>query len=137
MEVTLVFPHQLFAAHPAVGDRRPVYLVEDPLFFGPDPAWPLRFHAQKLVLHRASMKAYADRLESGGHEVHYLDCPMDDTVDTGALLESALPRDISVIHVCDPVDDVLTRRLRRFADQRGSTLESYPCLLYTSDAADE
>ena len=59
MEITLVFPHQLFAPHPAIATGRTIHLVEDPLMFGPDPHWPLRFHVQKIILHRASMKTFA------------------------------------------------------------------------------
>ena len=41
MEISLVYPHQLFAEHPALESGRPVALIEDPLFFGTDPRWPL------------------------------------------------------------------------------------------------
>ena len=69
----LVFPHQLFADHPGLKllPHR-VFLVEDSLFFG-DPEHPVRFHKQKLWLHRASMKRYQQRLEKSGFEVTYLD----------------------------------------------------------------
>ena len=33
MEITLVYPHQLFAEHPAIRPGRAVALIEDPLFF--------------------------------------------------------------------------------------------------------
>jgi len=32
-EITIVFPHQLFEMHPACSKTRPVYLVEEYLFF--------------------------------------------------------------------------------------------------------
>ena len=41
METTLVFPHQLFAKHPAIRSGRDIWLIEDPLYFGSDPHWPL------------------------------------------------------------------------------------------------
>ena len=69
MEVTLVFPHQLFDPHPAITAGRPVHLVEDPLLFGTDPHWPLGFHVQKLILHRASDPLKA-RLMLAGFKVH-------------------------------------------------------------------
>ena len=59
MDITLVYPHQLFADHPAITAGPPCGLIEDPLFFGTDPRWPLRVHRQRLLLHRAAMKAYA------------------------------------------------------------------------------
>ncbi|MBU6179718.1 MAG: cryptochrome/photolyase family protein, partial [Verrucomicrobia bacterium] len=61
--VTLVLPHQLFDPHPALERGSPVLLLEDTLFFGDPHASPGRFHRQKILLHRASMKAYARRLE--------------------------------------------------------------------------
>lgn len=40
----LIFPNQLFAAPPALPPGSPVYLAEDPRFFG-----DFAFHRQKLV----------------------------------------------------------------------------------------
>ena len=40
MEITLIFPHQLFKNHPAVASGREIQLIEDRLFFGNDPHWP-------------------------------------------------------------------------------------------------
>lgn len=125
MECTLVFPHQLFSPHPAVAAGRRIFLIEDPLFFGPDPSWSLNFHAQKLVLHRASMKSFAESLVRK-NEVQYLDCPLDGATGTIEILESALPKKVTTVHLCDPVDDVLHRRLRTFADTRGVKLEIQP-----------
>lgn len=120
MEATLIFPHQLFHPHPSLAKGRPIYLLEDALFFGPDPHWPLNFHAKKVILHRASMKAYAAQLEATGHQVHYLDCQVGK--DTVEVLNSVLPKNLSALHFADPVDDVLTRRLTRFQDSRGKGL---------------
>jgi deoxyribodipyrimidine photolyase-related protein len=117
MEAALVFPHQLFVSHPALAEGRRVWLIEHPLYFGNDTKWPLAVHKQRLVLHRASMKAYADALRGMGHVVSYIETP-----EQGDVLESSLPRKIKRIHLADPVDDVLLRRLRRFAARRGAEL---------------
>ena len=74
MEVSLVFPHQLFEDHPALSTDRPVWLLEDSLMFGRDSHWPLDLHRKKLILHRASMKSYQAELEDQGFVVHYLEC---------------------------------------------------------------
>ena len=34
MEVTFIYPNQLFDPHPAVARNRTIFLIEDPLFFG-------------------------------------------------------------------------------------------------------
>ena len=126
MEVCLIYPHQLFAAHPAVEKGRRIYLIEDPLFFGSDPQWPTAMHQQKLVLHRASMRAYADELEGRGHELKFVDCPQGSRVESASLLERELPRSVRRLHLCDPADDLLMRRLKRLAKSRGIGLVVYP-----------
>ena len=57
--ISLVFPHQLFEKPPALDKARSVYLIEEFLFFK-----QYNFHKQKLVFHRASMKAYQQFLEN-------------------------------------------------------------------------
>ncbi len=69
MEATIIFPHQLFEQHPAVKAAVPVFLVEADLFFT-----QYNFHKKKLLLHRASMKAFAHHLEQQGTAVTYIDC---------------------------------------------------------------
>lgn len=64
MLAALIFPHQLFENHPALRDAEVCVLVEDPLFFR-----QYRFHAQKLLLHRASMQHYAGQLRLEGRRV--------------------------------------------------------------------
>lgn len=49
--VAIVFPHHLMEDHPAAGKTSRFILVEDQLFFG-DPVFRLRFHRNKLILHR-------------------------------------------------------------------------------------
>ena len=63
----VLFAHQLFEE---VFLRRwadHVYLVEHPLYFTQFP-----FHKQKLILHRASMTAFAQRLAASGVSVHHV-----------------------------------------------------------------
>ena len=69
MDLSLVFPHQLFEHHPAIQPGRAVALIEDPLLFGSDPRWPIQVHRQRLLLHRASMNAYAEMLQAKGFSV--------------------------------------------------------------------
>ena len=131
MEVALVYPHQLFRVHPALADGRDAWLIEDPLFFGNDPHWPAAMHRQKLVLHRASMKAYAAELEAAGHRVTYLDTPAGSRIDSAGLLESELPQGVTEIHLADPADDILMRRVRRL-----SCVKMYLSLALSSPPAD-
>ena len=113
MEIALVYPHQLFARHPALAAAKTCYLIEDPLYFGNDREWPLAVHKQRLVLHRASMRAYADELKPQGVNPHHVDAS-----DAGSL-DQIVPRQTRCLHLADPVDDLLGRRVRAFAARRG------------------
>lgn len=118
-ETTIIYPHQLFKKHPAVKKGRAIHLIEDPLLFGNDPHWPAAMHQQKLMLHRASMKAYAAELEAAGHVINHIDVPDGSTTDSAALLDRNLPESITRIHLADPADEILMKRITRFAVQRG------------------
>ncbi|MEZ4685522.1 MAG: cryptochrome/photolyase family protein [Bacteroidia bacterium] len=120
---SIVFPHQLFKEHPVLQKNTPVYLIEDSLFFG-DKQYPARFHQQKLVLHRASMKLFARNLESKGYEVHYLSY-IDDLgkKPAGFWLTFLAEKGIEKIRFCDPVDCMLEKRIRRAAGKHGLQLD--------------
>jgi len=121
---SLIFPHQLFEVHPAIEKGRSIFLAEDPLFFGNDEHHPVAFHKQKLVLHRASMQAYTDELRSAGHTVNNI--PHTNTY------QAALPDGLTEIHLADPHDFILEKRLRIFAEKRSITLHIYPSPAFLS-----
>lgn len=66
----LIFPHQLYKSHPALRGCDNAVMIEDPLYFG-DKKYPLNFHKKKLLLHRASMKAYESRLKKKIRVTYY------------------------------------------------------------------
>lgn len=125
MEAALIYPHQLFASHPALATGRAVFLIEDPLFFGNDPHWPLAVHKQKLLLHRASMRAYGADLIKAGHRVSHINAPEGAESDSATLLGKSLPYSVREIHLADPVDDLLMRRVRKFARKRDIRLVAH------------
>ncbi|HMP75319.1 MAG TPA: cryptochrome/photolyase family protein [Kiritimatiellia bacterium] len=131
-DLALIFPHQLFDPHPALASGRPVLLVEDSLFFG-DRHAPARFHRQKLLFHRASMSAYAERLRRAGHRVelaHY------DPAQTARERVAALAaRGVRALHLADPVDFLLEKRLRESARQHGVSLHVSPSPMFLTDPA--
>lgn len=116
-EVTLVFPHQLFADNPALSARRKVLLIEDELFFN-----QYSFHFQKLVLHRASMKFFEGQLRKRKFEVDYFDSGVGILEKViGSLKDS----NVRVIHLCDPHDYLLERRINRFTQRHGISVKCY------------
>ena len=135
MEVALVFPHQLFLPNPAFAPGREVRLIEDPLFFGTDERWPATMHFQKLLLHRASMRQYALEVKNLGHVAKYTPCPSTPG-RTEELLEKHLPRNVTALYWTDPVDDVLGRRVRRYAQKRNIPLHTLESPQFLTPAKD-
>ncbi len=118
MECTLVFPHQLYPSHPAIATSRLVLLTEDPLYFS-----QYRFHKNKLVLHRASMKFYESWLQERGFQTNYVEAHQ---ADLEPLLRRLAQQNVKVIYVADPVDYLLERRLTRFAEKYNINLRVEP-----------
>lgn len=119
MKIGLIFPHQLFPDHPVLKhDCDKIYLVEDSLFFG-DKHNPLKFHKQKLVLHRASMMAFKDELEEKGVTTSYIEYDEDQTIID--ILNDINPDTVICV---DPTDYLLERRLRRFSGEKITLLPS-------------
>ena len=133
MELTLIFPHQLFVNHPSLERGRSVALIEDPLFFGTDPHWPMQVHRQRALLHRVSMSAYAESLRQRGFKV--LEQRHHQASDTQGHLQALVDQGFNSFHLADPIDDLLSKRLQRFTSSQSCGLEikATPMLL-TSDA---
>ena len=100
----LIYPPQLFADHPTLADASQVVMVEEPRFFT-----QYVFHRQKLMLHRATMKQFANVLRGRNLKVHYVEaCELPDT----AALVGVLKRlRITSVRYVDPCDDLLSTRL--------------------------
>jgi deoxyribodipyrimidine photolyase-related protein len=127
MIAALIYPHQLFPIPAAPTKKKPptstwidgadqVYVIEDPLFFTQYP-----FHRQKLMLHRASMRSYADRLRGAGRKVTYVEAT---SLTRSGDIAKKLRRDkIRVCRTIDPDDEYLGRRLVRGCSENGIELE--------------
>ena len=109
----MLFPHQLFEAHLDAPPGTRFVLVEDDLLFRHQP-----FHAQKLVLHRASGRHFVARLRDAGFDVDVLET--DAVRPSGSRLADHLaalrPDGLTVF---DPVDDWMLRDLRRSVADAG------------------
>ncbi|MEM1287479.1 MAG: cryptochrome/photolyase family protein [Pseudomonadota bacterium] len=118
----LIFPHQLFDAHPGF-EHKPdkILLFEDPLFFG-DPQYPARLHKQKLWLHRATMTRFAARLEQRGmlvEHVHYVHAKAAVT----DLVQKLGKDGVGTILVSDPVDYTASKRLQKASEAHDVALQ--------------
>ncbi len=103
--VSLIFPHQLFEKHPVISNNRPIFLIEELLFFT-----QYNFHKQKLVFHRASMKGYQRFLESKGYAVTYIEAK-EKVSDIRVLLTDFKQKGISEIHYTNVTDYLLEKRI--------------------------
>ncbi|MBG6191104.1 deoxyribodipyrimidine photolyase-related protein [Arthrobacter sp. CAN_A212] len=117
MHVQLVFPHQLFEEHLEAPTSDRFIMVEDDLFFR-----HYRFHQQKLVLHRASMRLFAQRLRDAGYTVDYLESSAEASSQDrlGTLLGEF---DATGCSYFDVVDDWLSQRLAATLGERGLSPE--------------
>lgn len=107
MHVQLVLPHQLFEEHlEASPDTHFVFLEDDLLFRS------LRFHQQKLVLHRAAMTIFARRVRDAGYSSDYVETSPEVTSQERVAAVLA-DRDATLVTYYDVVDDWLDRRLTR------------------------
>jgi deoxyribodipyrimidine photolyase-related protein len=127
-EVTVVYPHQLFEQSPALSQHRPVILAEDPWFFR-----RCRFHAQKLVLHRAAMRSYRDFLMAEHYKVAYLETA---ALDSSSDLFVHLAREgVAEIHLCDPLEIGLIEAVEKACEMQGIRVVIYesPMFLCSRD----
>lgn len=106
----IVYPHQLFEEVFSFPKETHFLLVEDPLFFR-DKKYPRDFHKQKLVLHRASMKAFADRLKKQHFKLTYLE--YEKYPDPNYVVKFLKKEKFDEIEVFDPTDYVLEKRLEK------------------------
>jgi len=104
-EAAIIFPHQLFKNHPAIKKGRGIFLIEEWLFFN-----QFNFHQKKIMLHRASMKAYEAYLTKNGFEVRYLQST-DKRSDITVLLSFLAEQNIATIHYAEVTDERLQQRI--------------------------
>ncbi|NRA94164.1 MAG: cryptochrome/photolyase family protein, partial [Psychroserpens sp.] len=116
-DAILIFPHQLFKDSPLLNLDGDLYLVEEFLFFT-----HYKFHKQKIAFHRASMKAYADYLESKGKSVTYIEATSKHS-DVRHLISELNENGITKLHIIDPTDNWLEKHIRSAAGDL--TLEWY------------
>ncbi len=128
----LVYPHHLFGNHPGLARDRLAVLIEDSLFFG-DDRWPAAFHKQKLLLHRASMRAFESELNRRGYTTRYL--PYRKGLTTIDNIRALAEDGIQNVTIAEPSDDVLSRRIQRACKSYGITLhiETSPMFMTPPD----
>ncbi len=101
----LIFPHQLFESDELFNTASTIILVEDNHFFG-----RMNFHKQKLIFHRATMKAYAASLKKKRINFEYFDYSVcKDGLQK--VFDFCKVHQIETINMFDVVDSELMKRL--------------------------
>lgn len=114
-EATLILPTQLFQERPQLQKKRIVFLVEFERYFS-----DFRYHKQKILLHRATMRMYYDYLVKLGYEVCYIEHP------AMAQFKKALKdKQIEVLYMCDPVDKPFQQVLDELCNDIGIKIRYY------------
>lgn len=117
--VALVYPHQLYENHPALVGSDQVWLIEEPLLFT-----QLRFHRQKLILHRASLREYESHLRDRGYATRYVES--HELSDTGSIVGLLAKAGQCEAQVVQPNDDWLLSRLSESCAHGGIELTILP-----------
>lgn len=119
-EINLIFPHQLFQKGELLSSDAPFFLIEENLFFK-----HYRFHKQKILFHRVSMKNYATYLENRGKKVSYIDST-DKKSDVRILLESLKNEGVNKIQFSKPYDNWLEKRVNKSCAKLDIEIATYP-----------
>ena len=130
MSALIVFPHHLTKKLVGVMPATHVFLVEEYLFFR-----QYRFHKQKLVFHRAGMKAYEAFLQKNGFTTSYIETT-DPLADIRLLIAELATQGYKDIQVFDPVDDWLEQRIQQAAEQHGISVFVHESPLFINTRQD-
>ncbi len=129
-KIGILFPHQLFRAHPMFAAVEAVYLVEEELFFN-----QYAFHQQKIAFHRASMKAMEQDLKAQKIPCHYIHAAAPEA-DIRKLMETLSNEQTEELHYIDPTDDWLMQRIEQQALRSGLSTKVYESPLFLNSRDD-
>ena len=132
MTCFLAFPQQLFDPSQFYVDADRMILIEEPIFFG-DYHYNQKMHQQKILLHRASMKYFADKLIDHDKKVEYWDYAARNILDD--VFASLQTQKINTVHIYEVVDETLMKRLTHAAQKYSVAIEWHltPMFLNTKE----
>lgn len=128
--VFLLFPHQLFEDITLLSSVDEVVMVEEWLFFH-----QYKFHKQKLVLHRASMKYYEQYLLENGIKVRYISALVTEC-DIRKLIEELSQEGVTHIHYYDVCDNWLEKRIAKSCCSFSIVAQEYTTPLFINSKED-
>ena len=102
---SIILPNQLFENSPLFSEKNKLFLIEEFLFFD-----QYKFHKQKLIFHRLSMKKYQKYMNEIGFEVQYIDS-INKLSDIRSLINK-ISVQYDSIRMIDPIDYLIEKRVR-------------------------
>ena len=127
MDYSIIFPNQLFKNSELLSNSKKIILVEEFLFFK-----HYKFHKQKILFHRMSMKSYKLFLEENGYDVRYIESTESNS-DIRELIETL---DINKIKIYNPVDNWLSKRISQSCSKKNIQIETYENPLFINNNDD-
>jgi deoxyribodipyrimidine photolyase-related protein len=121
MKIFIILPTQLFADNNYLDEMDMIIIIEEPLYFTSK-----KFHKQKLVLHRASMRYYYDKLKNKYKNIKYL--------EYGKINYNEIFRN-NDIYMFDPIDKPIIKKFESFSSK--ITIIDTPAFLETLNDLDE
>ena len=96
MKIFIILPTQLFEDNNYLNEMDMIIIIEEPFYFTSK-----KFHKQKLILHRASMKYYYDKLKSKYKNIKYYDY---DKINYNDIFKN------NEIYIYDPIDKPILKK---------------------------
>ena len=128
--VFLLFPNQLFKDVEILKNYNEVWLIEEYLFFN-----QYKFHKQKILLHRASMKYYESYLQKNNINVKYIESIQAEN-NIQIFIEQLQFKETTKIDIYDVCDDWLNQRISENCLKYNISLHKFPTPLFINTEKD-
>ena len=130
LKLFLLFPHQLFKEIDLLKQFDKIYLIEESLFFT-----QYKFHKQKMVLHRASMKYYENYLTENNISVEYIQAT-DSASDVTELIKTLELNKTDTVHYYDVCDNWLDKKIKKACHKKQLNYHQYTTPLFINSKTD-
>ena len=101
MKIFIILPTQLFEETINLKEMDMIYLIEDPFYFTSK-----KFHKQKLILHRSSMRYYYDKIKDKYSNIKYIEY---DKIDYIEIFKN------NDIYMYDPIDKPVIEKINSYS----------------------
>ena len=123
LSCNIIFPHQLFKDF-ILPKNNKTYLIEEYLFFN-----QYKFHKQKILFHRGTMKYYEKYLKDLKIDVVYINST-DKNSDIRILISEIIKNKYKKIEYIDTVDYLLEKRINYVSEKNKIGLYKHESLLF-------